>query len=238
MMISKLNKSFKTKKVLKIFYSKELHLQFYAIVVFLLAAAITNAQTATDAVDYNFKRGFYTSSFQLELSSETPGSTIRYTLDGSKPTLTNGQDYSGPISISANAFVRAYAYAAGLDDSKIKTHSYIFPQQVILQSDNMLQDYGYDFSSSETGRVFWTEEMDPEIVDADEYKDEIIQGLKDIPTLSVVMLKEDLWGSNGIHWGNNLENRSDAFERECSVEMIYPEGYKGDIQQLAGKCRN
>ena len=196
--------------MLKTFSIRELHLRFHIVVIFMLCTSLAKSQTATDAVDYNFKRGFYTSSFQLELSSETPGSTIRYTLDGSKPTPTNGQDYSGPISISANAMVRAYAYAAGLDDSKIKTHSYIFPEQVIRQKNNMLQDYGYDYSSSETGRVFWTEEMDPEIVDANEYKNEIIQGLKDIPTLSVVMLKQDLWGSNGIHWGNNLENRSDA----------------------------
>ena len=207
---------------------KSLFRSCLVIVVFLFFSSAARSQTAADAVDYSYKRGFYTDSFQLELSSTTPGGTIRYTLDGSKPTLSNGQDYSGPILIRGNAMVRAYTYAAGLDDSKIKTHSYIFPDQVIRQQNNMLQDYGYDYSSQETGRVFWTEEMDPEIVDAAEYKDEIIQALKDIPTLSIVMLKQDLWGSNGIHWGSNLENRSDAFERECSVEMIYPEGYRGD----------
>ncbi len=92
----------------------------------------------------------------------------------------------------------------------------------------MLEDYGYDFSEETTGKVFWTEEMDPEIVEAKEYKREIIQGLKDIPTLSIVMSKKDLWSENGIHWGNNLEKRSDDFERECSIEMIYPQGYKGN----------
>ena len=197
--------------------------------VFLLCSANSKAQTKADAVEFNFKRGFYTDSIQLELSSPTPGDTIRFTLDGSKPSSSNGQIYTGPISIRSNAMVRAYDHAAGLDDSKIKTHSYIFPDQVIRQEDRMIEDYGYDFSSEETGKVFWTEEMDPEIVNGSAYRDEIIQGLLDIPTLSVVMAKEDLWGENGIHWGDNLENRSDDFERECSVEMIYPEGYKGDI---------
>ena len=187
------------------------------------------AQTEADAVEFSYKRGFYTDSIQLVLSSPAPGDTIRFTLDGSKPSSSNGQIYAGPISICSNAMVRAYVHAAGLDDSKIKTHSYIFPDQVIHQEDRMLEDYGYDFSSEETGKVFWTEEMDPEIVNSSEYSHEIIQGLLDIPTLSVVLAKEDLWGENGIHWGDNLENRSDDFERECSVEMIYPEGFKGDI---------
>ncbi|MBN1187934.1 MAG: chitobiase/beta-hexosaminidase C-terminal domain-containing protein [Bacteroidales bacterium] len=214
--------------MLKKYYPKVLNYRFYIFLIALMISAEAKSQTTADPVDYNFKRGFYTDSFKLVLSTKTPGGTIRYTLDGSKPSLTNGQDYSVPISISANAMVRAYTYATGLDDSKIKTHTYIFPQQVIRQKDNMLEDYGYDFSSEETGKVFWTEEMDPEIVEATAYKDEIIQGLKDIPTLSVVMLKEDLWGSNGIHWGDNLEEDDIDFERECSIEMIYPDGYKGD----------
>lgn len=202
--------------------------QIHMIILFCVWTALGYAQTTADAVDYSIKRGFYTDSFQLLLSSKTLEGTIRFTLDGSKPTLTNGQDYSGPISISTNTVISTYTHASNLEDSKIKTHSYIFPQQVIRQENNMKEDYGYDYSSKETGKVFWTEEMDPEIVDAAAYKDEIIQGLKDIPTLSVVMEKEDLWGENGIHWGDNLEEDGDDFERECSIEMIYPEGYKGD----------
>lgn len=135
--------------------------------------------------------------------------------------------YTVPIRISQNAMVRAFAYTDGMIDSKIKTHSYIFPEQVIRQKNTMLQDYGFDYSAEETGRVFWTEEMDPNIVDAAEYRVDVLEGLTDIPTMSVVMPKGDLWGENGIHWGKNLANTTDAFERECSVEMIYPENYKG-----------
>lgn len=198
-------------------------------VAFLLQCFSTYAQLITDAVDFGCKRGFYSTSFELILSNLTPGSTIRYTLDGSKPSLTNGSTYVSPITISRNSMVRAYSYALGMLDSKIKTHTYLFPEQVIRQKNTMLQDYGYDFSAEETGKVFWTEEMDPLIVDAAEYKVDVLQGLQDIPTLSIVMSKPDLWGDNGIHWGKNLANTTDAFERECSVEMIYPEGYKGNV---------
>ena len=106
---------------------------FLVIVLYSITAHSQTVSTKTDAVDYNFKRGFYTNSFQLVLSSNTEGSTIRYTLDGSKPSLTNGQNYTTPITINSNAMVRAYAYSVGLEDSKIKTHSFIFPEQVIKQ---------------------------------------------------------------------------------------------------------
>ncbi|MFO7658190.1 MAG: FN3 associated domain-containing protein [Bacteroidales bacterium] len=208
---------------------KRISIHFLVVAfTFLFLPKWVKSQESAKAVDYSYTRGFYSKSFKLELTTKTPGGKIRYTLDGSKPSPTNGQDYSNPVTISSNAMVRAYTNASNFNDSKIKTHSYIFHEQVIRQKNNMLEDYGYDYSSKETGKVFWTEEMDPEIVDAPAYKDEIIKGLKDIPTLSVVMAKKDLWGENGIHWGKNLDNTSDDFERECSVEMIYPDRYRGD----------
>ena len=207
----------------------KINFRVYIIVLILFGyLAIAESQDKADAVDYSIKRGFYTDSFNLELSTKTKGGKIRYTLDGSIPTLTNGIDYSEQISISSNTTVRAYTYALNFEDSKIKTHSYIFLDQVIRQKDNMLDDYGYNYSSEETGKVFWTEEMDPDIVDAEEYKDEIIQGFKDIPTLAVVLSKEDLWSENGIYWGDNLEEKSDEFEKGCSIEMIYSNDYKVD----------
>lgn len=196
---------------------------------FLVYSTLVKSQLVSSAVDFSHKRGFYSTAFQLELTCLTPGATIRYTVDGSKPTLSNGQTYASPISIYRNAMVRAFAHVEGMMDSKIKTHTFIFPEQVIRQKNTMLQDYGYDFSAEETGKVFWTEEMDPLIVDAAEYNVDVLQGLQDIPTLSIVMPKADLWGENGIHWGKNLANTTDAFERECSVELIYPEGYKGNV---------
>ena len=234
MMLSMLNRILKKTKLslkkdfsLKFYYRKRFSLHLLIIGVFLTCSADAKQHNITDAPNFNHKRGFYTQSFRLKLSTKTTEGTIRYTLDGSKPTLTNGMDYSKPIRIKTNSIVRAYAFTEGLDDSKIKTHTYIFPKKVIRQKDRMLEDYGYDFSEDRTGKVFWTEEMDPEIVKAKEYRREIVDALMDIPSISIVMPKDDLWGENGIHWGKNLERRSDNFERECSMEMIYPKKYNG-----------
>ena len=45
-----------------------------------------------DAPDFSQKGGFYDGALAVSLTSMTPGATIRYTTDGSEPTLENGSD--------------------------------------------------------------------------------------------------------------------------------------------------
>ena len=63
------------------------------------------------AVDkFSVDRGFFSSAFPLSVATRTPGATIRYTLDGTKPTATTGNVYSGPITISKTTVLRAAAF--------------------------------------------------------------------------------------------------------------------------------
>jgi uncharacterized repeat protein (TIGR03803 family) len=66
----------------------------------------------------------------VSILSATPGASIRYTIDGSTPTETNGALYSGPVSISANTALKAVAYKSGLADSPVTSGSYTFLPQV------------------------------------------------------------------------------------------------------------
>ncbi len=52
--------------------------------------------------------GFFNTSFPLTLTSTTAGATIRYTLDGSEPSTTNGIIYGGPITISSTTNLRLW----------------------------------------------------------------------------------------------------------------------------------
>ncbi len=104
-------------------------LQLIIIGVFFACSANVKSQNFADAPNFNHKRGFYNQSIRLKLSSKNTEGTIRYTLDGSKPTRTNGQNYSKPIKIKSTAMVRAYTYAENIQDSKIKTHSYLFSEK-------------------------------------------------------------------------------------------------------------
>lgn len=58
---------------------------------------------------------------QLSISSDTPGATIRYTLDGTMPT-SESAIYSAPLDMTQNTRVRAMACADGMSDSFIKSY--------------------------------------------------------------------------------------------------------------------
>ena len=83
---------------------------------------------------FNINRGFFTEPFQLELSSETEGAEIRYTIDGSTPGPLSGRVYRTPLSINRTVVVRAIAYKDGLQPTNVDTHTYIFPYDVVEQS--------------------------------------------------------------------------------------------------------
>ena len=60
------------------------------------------------------------------------GTSVRYTLDGSEPTQTNGENYTGAIEISRAAVLRARGFAEGLKPSEIVTESYLINAYHIL----------------------------------------------------------------------------------------------------------
>ena len=62
---------------------------------------------------------------QVTLSSSTPGTWFRYTLDGTTPTRTNGYVYCGVISVRPGMTVKAIAYQSGMADSEVVDATYI-----------------------------------------------------------------------------------------------------------------
>ena len=84
---------------------------------------------------FNVNRGFFTEQFQLELSSETDGAEIRYTIDGSTPGPLSGRVYRAPLTINRTVVVRAIAYKDGLQPTNVDTHTYLFPSDVAEQSE-------------------------------------------------------------------------------------------------------
>lgn len=74
--------------------------------------------------------GIYSSTQQVQLTSPTPGVSIRYTTDGSEPTPTTGFSYSGAISVAAQGgrnglSIRARAFAPNYIQSDTVTQTYI-----------------------------------------------------------------------------------------------------------------
>jgi len=71
--------------------------------------------------------GTYNTIQTVSIGSSTPGSTVRYTLDGSDPSATNGIIYSTPITVNAtyNQPIKAIAYKSGITNSDIAQNNYI-----------------------------------------------------------------------------------------------------------------
>ncbi len=102
------------------------------------ADASTGFQTSTTTIDPNLlpatvaaptfspAGGTYSTPQTVTLSTTTPGSSIRYTTDGSAPTTTNGTVYSGPISVNATTTISAIAYESGYTSSNVVTNVYTF----------------------------------------------------------------------------------------------------------------
>jgi len=81
-----------------------------------------------DAVEdtrFSHDRGFYDAGFNLAITCDTPGATIKYTIDSTEPSQTNGTVYTGPLYVNSNNCVRAMAYKTGWLSTNVDTHTYI-----------------------------------------------------------------------------------------------------------------
>ncbi|MDG2125212.1 MAG: chitobiase/beta-hexosaminidase C-terminal domain-containing protein, partial [Verrucomicrobiales bacterium] len=85
---------------------------------------------------FDVGRGFYEEPFDVTITTETEGATIRYTTDGSDPTATGGTEYSGPVRVSRTTVLRAAAFKEGFDPTNTDTQTYLFLDDILTQNAN------------------------------------------------------------------------------------------------------
>ncbi|HEX5043853.1 MAG TPA: CotH kinase family protein [Candidatus Polarisedimenticolaceae bacterium] len=73
---------------------------------------------------FSHASGTFSSPFSLQLSAAAPAALIRFTLDGSDPTETQGTVYSEPLSISDSTRIRARVFEPGLAPGQVITRLY------------------------------------------------------------------------------------------------------------------
>jgi len=182
-------------------------------------ANVSGAVDLVAAPELSHERGFYSASFPLSIFRDTPGATIRYTTDGTKPTEVSGLVYTGPITISTTTCLRVAAFRPGWMPSPVQTHTYIFPDQVLRQSKN---PPGFPALWGSTNADY---EMDPDVVNSALYRNQLKPALLSLPTMSIVTTVDNLFGPQGLHanpWGQGVQ-----WERPVSVEWINPDGSTG-----------
>ncbi len=172
---------------------------------------------------FSVERGFYESPFDLELISHLPGATVRYTTNGTLPTLDNGFTYTGPLRIAGTTVVRAATFQEGFQPSAAVTHTYLFLDDVLRQSPNGEPPPGWP---SSWGANVVDYGMDPRVVNDPRYAPTLKADLQTLPSISIVMNLADLFDpATGIYANPGQDGRD--WERPCSIELIHPDGTPG-----------
>ena len=79
-----------------------------------------------DDTAFSHDRGFYEAPFDLEITAGVESATIVYTTDGSEPSPSHGDVYTGPIPIDTTTVLRAMAYKEEYQATNIDTQTYVF----------------------------------------------------------------------------------------------------------------
>jgi hypothetical protein len=169
---------------------------------------------------FSHDRGFYTTAFDLAISTDTVGAQIYYTTNGTKPLMPNGAihadatEYTAPITIDTTTVVRAVAVKDTYAPTNVDTQTYLFLDDVINQPTNPA---GFPDAWGGTTADY---EMDPDVVLNPTYQSQMINALTSIPTMSISMDVDDMFGSSGIY--TNSGGRGLGWERETSLEYFDP----------------
>ncbi|MHC4642730.1 MAG: lamin tail domain-containing protein, partial [Planctomycetota bacterium] len=194
---------------------------------------VSGAMGAVSDVWVSTEGTFYTGPpdwhIPLTLSTATDGAEIRYTLDGSRPTMTHGLVFNPltdpPLEIDKSTILRAVAVKPGWLDSKVETHTYFFPDDVVKQSPNG-EAPGPDWPMGSVNGQTINYGMDPCIVYDPVYGGQLKGALKAIPTISLVTDLANLFDpAIGIYVNAQLHGRE--WERPVSVALINPDGSEG-----------
>jgi len=177
-----------------------------------------------DDTKFSINRGFYKDPFDVAVTCLTEGATIRYTLDFSEPTEFHGSIYAGPITISNTTCLRAASFKPGYKSSNVDTHSYLFLEDV-----NSQPEYPPGFPTVWHVGFPVNYQVHPYVVA--EYSDVMEEALLSIPTMSIVMDMNDLFGEeNGIYSNSSWPGGGESgplIENPGSVELINPDGREG-----------
>ena len=159
---------------------------------------------------FSVKRGIFSTTQTVAISTLTPGAVIRYTLNSGVPTATTGLVYTTPLTITTTTVLRAAAFKDDFAPTNVDTNTYIFPAQV------------------KTSAV-----MSTSITNNATYGPQVIAALNDLPSFSMVT---PLSIPNGLDVPASLEliepggAPGSGFQENCGVER-----FGGDYTDFAKK---
>ena len=159
---------------------------------------------------FSIDRGFFTEPIKVAITTKTPGSIIKYTIDGSDPRAIEAKTYLTEIEVSKTTTIRAVALKEGFQSSNIDTQTYFFASDIINQP-----------------------KMDRDVTNDPDYSETIKDDLsKNVPVISLTIDEDIFFGPFGIYSNPELSGRGS--EVPVAVEFHNPLDINESFQIDAG----
>jgi hypothetical protein len=188
----------------------------------------------TTGLEFSVPSGFYEDTFHLRITAPRPAWNVVYTLDGSNPqvsetaimgsnsvsVLVDPTSYEGRPATPVFS-VRASSAVEGIIPSWPEARTYIFLDEV------MYQYYpGGDWPATNVNGQVIDLPMDQRITFHPVYGSQMVEAMTDIPSISIITDLDNLFDPvTGIYV--NAAGHGFQWERECSVELVNPDGSEG-----------
>src|SRR6185503_6294536 len=183
---------------------------------------------------FNPNRGFFSNSFTLTITSATAQAEIWFTTDGTVPApgVAGSTRYTLPLLISNTTTLRARGFFPGYAPTDIDTHTFLSVASTAKQGAN-LAGFPSAWCSPGGGGCFPADYgVDPQVVTNAAAGYDLTNALLALPAVSLVAPRDDWFGTTrGIYYDSFPQG--DAYEREMSIELIFPDGRPG-FQYEAG----
>ncbi len=159
----------------------------------------------------------------VRLTTDTPGATIRYTLDGSLPTATHGESYDRHFMVDEGVHrIRAVAFREQLFPSELAGETFVVGEPDARRG---LRTFHIGNSLTDTTNN-WLEPMAQSAGYDHKYHRFTIPGA---PT-------DWLWNHPGSGFGDN--NVSEAFPRLAPIDAIIQQPFSGHGRSIANEAEH
>lgn len=165
----------------------------------------------------------YMDKQDIELSCETDGADIYYTVDGSKPTKASAK-YAGPITVAKNTTIQAYACKPEYEESDVMTEDYsikCYPPVMSPGSGIYAEDPKVEMTSKTTGAViYYTTDGSTPGTNSSRYTAPV--SINKNTTIKAIAIKEQCLSS---------EVATENYKIKCITPEITPPGgtYEGSV---------
>lgn len=185
---------------------------------------------------FSYASGFYNSPIGVTLSCATVGSEIRYTTNGSEPTIFSSLYTGTPITISINTILKAKAFKIGMTDSDTAINDYRIVPGLIKVSDPTVDIIGGSYTEPKVitvscpmseSKIFWAIDATPDIFSEQYFIENGQIEIFKSCTLRLISYKDGMANSNIVS-----ENYIIGSYQVLSPEISIPSGTYKDIQVI------